>query len=361
MARRFGSIRRLASGRSQALYEHRLLGRQFSATFDTRLQAETWLTEQQAHLRSGEWHNPAGTHLRLTDFFIPWLTGRALAPRTRELYDGLWTRYIGKTLGGLRFGELTPTTVRVWHSSLVTAARPGPVTVAKAYRLLNTVTNDAVRDGLLLRSPCTIRGAGSERSPEMRTITVQEVLALSRAMPEHLATMVIVAAFSGLRWGELTGLTRGSVDTSAGTIRVHQALIETTSGKMSFGPPKTEAGRRIVHLPSAVMVGLAEHLRQRLIVDQSALVFTTLTGCPMRRSGFVKTWRSATTSAQLSGLRFHDLRHTAATLATINGATVREVQARLGHSTAQAALRYQHASSDRDQLIAERLEVLLSD
>jgi hypothetical protein len=186
MARRFGSIRKLSSERFQALYEHRLLGRQFSATFDTRPQAETWLTEQQRHLRSGEWHNPSGTHLRLTDFFMPWLAGRTLAPRTRELYDGLWTRYISKTLGNLRFGELTPTAVRVWHSGLVTATRPGPVTVAKAYRLLSTVTNDAVRDGLLLRSPCAIRGAGSERSPEMRTITVAEVLTLSKAMPAHI-------------------------------------------------------------------------------------------------------------------------------------------------------------------------------
>ena len=360
MTRRFGSIRELASGRSQALYEHRLLGRQFSATFDTKPQAETWLAEQQQHLRSGEWHNPTGTHLRLSDFFIPWLSGRTLAPRTRELYDGLWSRYIAKTLGSCRFGELTPTAVRVWHSGLVTAARPGPVTVAKAYRLLCTVTNDAVRDGLLLRSPCTIRGAGSERSPEMRTITVEQVLALSKAMPAHLSVMVMVAAFSGLRWGELTGLTRGSVDTSAGTIRVHQALIETTSGEISFGPPKSEAGRRIVHLPSVVMVGLAEHLLVRSVVDESALVFTTLTGCPLRRSGFVKIWRTSTTSAELPGLRFHDLRHTAATLATVNGATVREVQARLGHSTAQAALRYQHATSDRDRQLAETLGLLIA-
>jgi integrase len=275
------------------------------------------------------------------------------------LYDGLWTRYIGKTLGGLRFGELTPTAVRVWHSSLVAAARPGPVTVAKAYRLLNTVTNDAVRDGLLLRSPCTIRGAGSERSPEMRTITVDEVIALSKAMPSHLSAMVMVAAFGGLRWGELTGLARGAVDISAGTLRVHQALIETTSGKMSFGPPKTEAGRRTVHLPSVVMIGIADHLRARSIVDESALVFSTLTGCPLRRSGFVQIWRTATTSAAVEGLRFHDLRHTAATLATVHGATVREVQARLGHSTAQAALRYQHATRDRDQLVAQRLDQLL--
>ena len=151
-----------------------------------------------------------------------WLSGRTLAPRTRELYDGLWTRYIGPRLGGFTFPELTPTVIRIWHAGLVTAKRPGPVTVAKAYRLLRVVTNDAMRDGLLDRAPCTIRGAGVERSPEMRTVSPAQVAALVNACPQHLQAMVMTAAFTGLRWGELAGLCVGSVDLSGATIRVER-------------------------------------------------------------------------------------------------------------------------------------------
>ena len=137
-------------------------------------------------------------------------------------------------------------------------------------------------------------------------------------------------------------------------------LTELRTARPTFGPPKTEASRRTVHLPSLLTAELVTHVERFTADDGDALVFTSAHGLPLRRSAFYKVWHTARTTAGQPALRWHDLRHTAATLATVHGATVREVQARLGHSTPAAALRYQHSTAERDRLVAERLNTVIS-
>jgi integrase len=358
MARRFGSVRRLDSGRYQALYTNTENGRQVSKTFDKRVDAERWLDLERARMTTSTWHDTRAARQRLNDFFEDWLGARQLAPRTVELYSMLWRLHVAPTIGRRALGELSPAVVRRWHGELLGAGRTGAVTAAKAYRLLSAVTNDAARDGAIQRTPCLIRGAGSERAPEVRTISASQVLELANHAPEHLKAFVLVAGFGGLRWGELTGLALGSVRIDIGCVRVERTLQDTRAG-LVFGPPKTRAGYRTVHLPRVAVDALDEHLQMHRSPLSKDLVFTTVTGCPLRRPNFTKPWRQMTAAAGQNGLRFHDLRHTAATLATVHGATLREVQARLGHSTPHAAMRYQHALLERDSQIAQRLDVAL--
>lgn len=131
------------------------------------------------------------------------------------------------------------------------------------------------------------------------------------------------------------------------------------SGEIVESEPKSEAGRRTVALPEPLVDELRGHLAAFVAKGADSYVFTSADGEPIERNNFRKrVWLPATRSSRLRGLRFHDLRHTAGTLAARTGATTRELMARLGHSSANAALIYQHASADRDRSIADRLSAM---
>jgi integrase len=142
-------------------------------------------------------------------------------------------------------------------------------------------------------------------------------------------------------------------------VTVAEQLVEVT-GAFSVGPPKSAAGRRTVTLPAAVVAVLAEHLADYTAPSPDAFVFLSSQGGHLRRSNFNRrVWQSATRAAGVEGLRVHDLRHTAGTLATAAGGSLREVMHRLGHSTTVAAVRYQHVMADRDAAIARELDGLM--
>jgi integrase len=103
--------------------------------------------------------------------------------------------------------------VRAWLASLQ-AEQLSPSTVAKAYRLLSRILGAAVEAGYLIRNPCTVKGAGQEWAPEMRFATVAQVAVLAEAVGDRYRALVLVAAYGGLRWGELVGL-KSSVSSAA--------------------------------------------------------------------------------------------------------------------------------------------------
>jgi integrase len=128
-----------------------------------------------------------------------------------------------------------------------------------------------------------------------------------------------VAAYTGLRWGELAGLRVRRVDLLHRRITVAEQLLEVR-GRLAFGPTKTGASRRTVTLPTVAAEALAEHLGVYAEAGPDGLVFPAERGGPIRRSNFTRrVWIPATRAAGVEGLRFHDLRHTAATLAVAAG------------------------------------------
>jgi integrase len=142
-------------------------------------------------------------------------------------------------------------------------------------------------------------------------------------------------------------------------VTVAEQLVEV-NGVFLVGPPKSAAGRRTVSLPAAVVDVLAEHLAHYTANSPEAFVFLSNQGGHLRRSNFNRrVWQPATRAAGVEGLRVHDLRHTAGTLATAAGGSLREVMSRLGHSTTVAAVRYQHVMANRDATIARELNRLI--
>lgn len=355
--RTFGTIRKLPSGRYQARYVtgdgHRHRAAQ---TFATKADAARWLSSLEADMARGAWVDPRAGAIALAEYASEWIKSRpGLRPRTTELYRSLLDRHIIPTIGDVELTDLRPAVVRRWYASLLRDPDPGAVTVAKCYRLLRAILNTAVADALMVRNPCTIKGAGIERSAERPVAAIAQVWALADAVEPRFRALVLTAAFAGLRFGELAALTRGRIDLAAHTISVVDNQVELADGTVLIGPPKSEAGRRTIVVPDALVPELDAHLAAYVDPAGDARVFTGAKGAPLRRQNWWPKWRTATTAVGLNDFRFHDLRHTCNTLTAATGATTKELMHRMGHSSASAALRYQHATRDRDAVIARAL------
>lgn len=171
--------------------------------------------------------------------------------------------------------------------------------------------------------------------------------------------LVLLATFGSLRFGELAALRRKDIDLDAGVVRIERSLTELTGGGYHFGPPKSAAGRRVVAIPDIITPDLSWHLARFTADDDDALVFTSPTGQPLRHGNFRRrVWLPALTKAGLTGVHFHDLRHTGNDFAAGTGATLREMMDRMGHSSTRAALIYMHASDARQRQIADSLSEL---
>ncbi|MFD5481257.1 tyrosine-type recombinase/integrase [Streptomyces hawaiiensis] len=168
-----------------------------------------------------------------------------------------------------------------------------------------------------------------------------------------------MAGFLGLRWGELIGLHRRDIDLDHGTGRVRRAVAELFNGQREIKAPKSAAGKRTVSIPAAIIPDIRAHLERYAEPGADGRVFLGSKGATPRRNHFNRLWRTACNEAGIKGLHFHDLRHTGNTLAASTGASTRELMTRMGHSTARAALIYQHASAARDRLIADALSDLV--
>ena len=264
-------------------------------------------------------------------------------------------------------GRLSPALVADWKSAgapqLNGVSRApdnaGETAAANAYRVLRAILATAVIDGLLSANPCQIKGAGSARVSERGTASPLEVEQLAAHMPRRLSAAVTVAAWSGLRYGELFALSRKHVDLESGTVRVERALIQISGQPLSFGPTKTARSRRTVHLPRRVVDTLSAHLGEFVDNSPDALLFTLESGAPVTTPRLSQFFSKARAVVDREDLTWHDLRHTGAMLAYRIGASVPDVQKRLGHTTMRAAQIYAHAADDSDRLLAERLDALL--
>lgn len=375
-SRHFGTIRRLPSGRYQARYrgpDGKL--RSAPNTFGRKSEASRWLSIKDTEIAQGEWLAPELARIQFSDYAADWMRDRVLKVRTQELYRGLLRNHLLPTFGDLAIGDIDEASVRRWRKERLETGRKlkerreagqkadppfGPVTVAKAYRLLHAIFTTAVdEDRMLRRNPCRIEGAGNEESDEREIVPLPVVFAIAKAVPVRYRAVVLLATFADLRWGELAGLRRENIDLEACEIRVVETVAELDAGGLRPETPKSKAGRRTVAFPAELVPELRWHLERFAEEGQRGMVFVGPKGGRLRRSNFRKIWNKARTSVGLPGLHFHDLRHTGGTLSATTGATLKELMARLGHSSVRAAMMYQHATRDRDRAIAQALGELV--
>jgi len=354
--RGFGSIRKRSSGRWQAVYWHE--GRFCSAgSFETKADAHARLSMIQADLKRGAWVDPQAGKITLQSYANQWLDHRPdLAIRTKELYEYLLVNHIYPTIGNSPLQNLTPSRVRGWNAEL---AQRYTSTAAKAYRLLSTIMRTAVADGVVMSSPCRVRGAGVEHAAERPVATVAEVKALADAMPERLRLAVLLATWCQLRRGEILGLRRRDVDPLRSIIHIEQSRTFARNGSSITKSPKTSAGRRSLAVSVPVMEVVVEHLERFTASEPDSLLFSSFNGQPLSASVLQRAWTEARMIVGRPDLHLHDLRHTGLTFAAATGATTAELMRRAGHASADAALRYQHATQDRDHVLARALEELM--
>ncbi len=360
--RGFGSIRALPSKRYQAAYTGPD-GRRYKAstTFGARMDAEGWLSRRRSEITDGVW-TPGSTAApkvtTLGEYAESWLRRRDLKPRTRAHYGAILHHHILPTFDTMPIKNITPAAVADWHHDL--AKTTGPTYRAHAYALLRTVCKTAVDEDELTVSPCRIRGAGSSRRvKKIQPASLPQLEELVAAMPEHLRVMTLLAAWCGLRFGELTELRRKDVDLKNGTLHVRRAIVRV-GGEVIVGVPKSSAGVRDVAIPPHLLPALKEHLSDAMGSGRDALLFPAQDGRHLPQSTLSGHFSKARQAAGRPDLRWHDLRHTGAVLAASTGATLAELMARLGHSTPSAALRYQHAAQGRDAQIAAALSALVT-
>jgi len=336
-----------------------LQGRQFKRTFDTKRQAEDFAAKQRIRRAEAKWIDASGARIPLRQYAASWFETRAdLRPRTRDTYEALLRLHILPHLGDRPLEQITVPLVRVWHGELIRTKSQN--LAAKAYRLLGVILRTAVEDGLISKSPCSIRGAGIERSPERPIATIEQVFDLADAIAPRYRLTVLLACFAGLRKGEILALRRDRVDLAERTVTVREQLQELASGSFSVGGPKSSAGTRVVSLPDFLVGEIETHFASYVDDKSSALLFQGTRGGPLRRAVLQRAWAKARTELDLDYLHFHDLRHSGNTLAASTGASTRELMVRMGHASAEAALRYQHASRERDREIAAKLDAMVS-
>ena len=352
-----GAVRKLPSGKWQARLREPASYQLISlGTFRTSRDAMNALAAARTDQSRGAWVPPDRTRTTVAAWAERWYaTTGHLRPSTQTLYRWLLDRYVIPSLGNAELGDMDTQVVRRWLSGLSKSGLSRS-TVAKAYRVLRQLLQHAVEAGYLAKNPCTVRGAATEPQVPMRCPTVDDVLAIAEAIEPQYRTLVLLSGFGGLRWGECAGLRRSKVDLLHRTVSITEQATEV-AGRIDVGPPKTAAGVRVVALPSLVVQALEDHLARFAALESDGLVFPAPDGGYMRRSNFTtRHWKRAVENAGVEPLRFHDLRHGAATLAATTGATTKELMSRLGHASPAAALRYQHVVSGRDAAIADAID-----
>lgn len=211
---------------------------------------------------------------------------------------------------------------------------------------------------MIKRNPCRIKGADREREGARPVASVPQVYALADAVPERFRALVLLGAFSSLRWGELVNLRRVDVDLVNGIVVATRTLTERDDGALDEGDTKSEAGVRTVSIPAVVLPDLSTHIADHAGEEAAAFVSLGELGGRLRRSNFRRAtkWQTTVQAVGLSAdFHFHDLRPTGNQLAAEAGATTRELMRRMGHSTVRAAMRYQHSTDRRDREIAAEM------
>jgi integrase len=368
--RGFGRLRQFRSGRWKASYTHN--GRLYEAphTFADKIDAEGWLHQRRVEIDRDLWSPPATTEqkkakrkadITFADYSGRWLQartvkGRPLRPRTRAHYESLLEHQLRPTFGPKPLRNITMDSVDRWYARTATDT---PTLRAHAYSLLRTILETArTRDRIIDANPCAIAGAGgAERKIKPRPASLEQLDILVGEMPEQLRLMVLLAAWNALRFGELVELRRKDIDLDENVVKIRRGAVRVDGGWV-VGPPKSDAGRRDVAIPPHLMPAVEVHLSRHVGEQQSSLLFPAKSGDHLQPSTLYRHFYRARDKAKRPDLRWHDLRHSGAVMAAQTGATLAELMARLGHSTHQAALRYQHQAEGRDKAIAEALSRL---
>lgn len=376
--RGFGAIRKLPSGRYQAHYIGPDGAKHLAqATFHTHDDAAAWCAHERRLIDLDVWESPAERakaqeetpDVILADYARQWLAERNLKPSTRTSYNSKLETRILPELGDLALTALTPAVIRRWHAALVATPsapnggrdRSGATRNAHCYALLRTILGTAADDGLIEANPCRIRGASqTKRVHEIEVLTPAEIGKLSEGMPAEIRLVVSLAAWCGLRRGEVLALRRRDVAPDGSEVHVRRGVTFIKSRPV-FSTPKSAAGTRDVTVPPHIVPEVVAHLDEHAGRGRDSLLFSGKADGVLDEWTLRRTFKASADAIGKPTLRFHDLRHQGAVMAARAGATTKELMNRMGHTTPQMSMRYQHAAAGRDAEIAARMSQMISE
>lgn len=360
--------------RYRARYTYREESIKAPNTFDSKGAAEGWLAAEKRLIDLEVWTHPeererkaeaAGT--TLAEFFDTWLPMDDRRETTQATYQSMFNNRVAAHLGDRPLTEITPAEVSAWVDTMRAEHPTTKKRNADTYAMVATVFRKAISMDLVDTSPCTVEGAGRKpKSKAKRLLTTEEFTVVVEALPERYRMAVVLADHCSLRIGEWTELRRSDLvvtkpkkgTDALTTAKIHvQRSVAFSQGRTIVGPGKTEDSDRWVHVSPALAPALLDHIERFSQKERDGLLF------PNKRGDYCKHTRFrdllAETAKATIGRRIspHDFRHHGATDFARTGATIKEIMARLGHTTPDMAMRYQHASAERDQQLSAAMPV----
>jgi integrase len=307
-------------------------GNERSKRFRTRKEADAHVEQVRSTVISGTYVDPAASKRTFESYATEWAARQAHhRTGTAAKVESHLRLHVIPHLGRRPIGQLRRSELQAWLNAL--SAELAPATVHAIAAWTTTILRAAVEDGLIAKTPATKLKLPELPRRQVVPITRAQLDAMVGALPERYRAFAIVGASTGLRPGELLGLTVDRVDFLGRKVRVDRQLVTPPKGKPAFGPPKSRASVRVVPLPTVAAEALAEHLRV-FGAGEHGLIFTTPAGRPFNRSWFGQIWTAAAASAGLPARTGpHALRHYYASVLITGGESVVVVQARLGHSS----------------------------
>lgn len=306
----------------------------------------------------------------VAQFLDDWLetVSPSLGARTFQHYAMVVRLHIKPNLGHLRLDKLAPQHVQ----GLLTrksASGLSALSVRHIRGILRIALNQALRLGLVARNVATLAVAPKYERKSFRALSPEEARQLlSVAKGDRLEAVYSVALSLGLRMGEILGLRWQDVDLDGATLTVNQAISRIAGKGLVAGAPKTDRSRRALFLPDGVLRALKahrlRHLQQRLAAGSRwqgcGLVFTSGIGTPLEPRNLFRSFKALLRKAALPNIRFHDLRHSAASLLLAQGVPMRAVMELLGHSNiGTTADIYSHVMPAMMRDVADKMDAIL--
>ncbi len=337
---------------------------------ETQREVREKLTAARRALDQGDL--PIRERQTVGQFLERWLTDvvkPGVRPRTHQSYAQLVRLHLKPALGHHQLTKLTPQHVQALLNAKL-AAGLSPRTVQYLRAVLRRALGQALKWGLVARNVATLVDPPRSVRHENRPLTADEARRfLAAARGDRLEALYAVAVALGLRQGEILGLRWPDIDLDAQVLTVRFA-IQRVDGTWQLVEPKTRRSQRAIAIPPLIIAQLRQHrarqLEERLLAGARwqdwDLVFPSTVGTPIDPRNLTKRYKALLQRAELPAIRFHDLRHSCASLLVAQGLHMRVVMETLGHSQIGLTMNtYAHIMPDLQRQAADLMEGLLGE
>lgn len=327
---------------------------QWHSVKGTKADAERKLREILTAIDQGSYIKPA--RLTVSEFLQQWLRDYAavnVRPKTYERYESIIRMHLSPVLGAIHLAELQPSHIQACHTKALN--QRSPRSVAQHHRVLSEALSHAVKWGLVARNVAQAVDAPRYRGRQMRVLNAEEIQKLLEVAQGIYHRLIHLALHTGMRRSELLALRWRNVDLDMAMLHVVQVLHRLRDGSIIFDEPKSKNGRRQVALTPESVMSLRQHQGQQRGITRHSLVFAHDDGSPILPDSLSHAFTRIAYRAGLQGVRFHDLRHTHATLMLQQGIHPKIVSERLGHGSVSITLdTYSHVTPGLQEAAAKR-------